>query len=143
MLIEPNNTDISIARQCELLGLHRSVYYYRYKGLNEYTEILMCLIDERYTKRPHEGSRKIMRNLNKQGYDVTRNQVRYLMDKMGLQTIHPKPNTSAKSREEHQVYPYHALTMIFLSAILLDNQMQTIHDTQIIFENKSACNYDY
>lgn len=106
MLIEPNNTDISIARQCQLLGLYRSVYYYQYKGLNEYTETLMRLIDERYTKHPHEGSRKIMKNLNKQGYDITRNQVRYLMDKMGLQTIHPKPNTSAKSREEHQIYPY-------------------------------------
>ena len=84
MLIERNNTNISIARQCQLLGLHRSVYYYQYRGLNEYTETLMRLIDKRYTKRPHKGSRKIMRNLNKQEYDVTRNQVRYLMDKMGL-----------------------------------------------------------
>ena len=106
MLIEPKNQDISIARQCKLLGIHRSVYYYTYKGINEYTEILMRLIDERYTKYPHEGSRKIKHNLNKLGYDVTRNQVRYLMDKLGLQTIYPKPNTSAKSREEHQIYPY-------------------------------------
>ncbi|BCD90959.1 integrase [Francisella halioticida] len=106
MLIEPNNSNISIARQCQLLGLHRSVYYYQYKGINEYTEMLMRLIDERYTKYPHEGSRKIMQNLNKQGYNVTRNQVRYLMDKLGLQTIYPKPNTSAKSRDEHKVYPY-------------------------------------
>lgn len=68
--------------------------------------MLMRLIDERYTKYPHEGSRKIMQNLNKQGYDVTRNQVRYLMDKMGLQTIYPKPNTSARSRDEHKIYPY-------------------------------------
>ncbi|MED7789649.1 hypothetical protein [Francisella sp. 19X1-34] len=66
MLIEPNNADISIARQCQLLGLHRSVYYYQYKGLNEHTEMLMRLIDERYTKYPHEGSRKIMQNLNKE-----------------------------------------------------------------------------
>ena len=106
MLIEPNNLTISIARQCQLLGLHRSAYYYQYTGINEHTETLMRLIDERYTKRPHEGSRKIMMNLNKQSYDVTRNQVRYLMDKMGLQTIYPKPNTSAKSRDEHKIYPY-------------------------------------
>ena len=106
MLIEPNNSDISIARQCQLLGLYRLVYYYQHKVINEYTETLMRLIDERYTKRPHEGSRKIMKNLNKQGYDVTRNQVRYLMNKIGLQTIYPKPNISTKSREEHQIYPY-------------------------------------
>lgn len=55
MLIEPNNPDISIVRQCQLLGLNRSVYYYQYKGIDEHTEDLMRLIDERYTARPHEG----------------------------------------------------------------------------------------
>lgn len=58
MLIEPNNSDISIVRQCQLLGLNRSVYYYQYKAIDEHTENLMRLIDERYTARPHEGSRK-------------------------------------------------------------------------------------
>ena len=106
MLIEPNNPDISIVRQCQLLGLNRSVYYYQYKGIDEHTENLMRLIDERYTARPDEGSRKIMVYLNNLGYDVTRNQVKYLMDKMGLQAIYPKPNTSAKSRQEHKIYAY-------------------------------------
>lgn len=87
MLIEPNNSSISIARQCQLLGLNRSVYYYQYKGTSEYTENIMSLIDKRYTSRPHEGSRKIMVHLNNLGYDVTRNQVKYLMQKMGLQAI--------------------------------------------------------
>jgi len=106
MLIEANNPDISIVRQCQLLGLNRSVYYYQYKGVNEHTENLMRLIDELYTARPHESSRKIMVYLNNIGYDVTRNQVKYLMDKMGLQAIYPKPNTSARSRQEHKIYPY-------------------------------------
>ena len=94
MLIEANNLNLSIVRQCHLLGLNRSVYYYQYKGVDEHTENLMRLIDERYTARPHEGSRKMVVYLNNLGYDVTRNQVRYLMDKMGLQVIYPKPNTS-------------------------------------------------
>jgi len=106
MLIEPNNSSISIVRQCQLLGLNRSVYYYQYKCTSEYTENIMRLIDERYTARPHEGSRKIMVHLNNLGYDVTRNQVKYLMQNMGLQAIYPKPNTSAKSRHEHKIYPY-------------------------------------
>lgn len=106
MLIEPNNSDISIVRQCQLLGLNRSVYYYQYKEIDEHTENLMRLIDERYIARPHEGSRKIMLHLHNLGYEVTRNQVKYLMHKMGLQAIYPKPNTSAKSRHEHKVYPY-------------------------------------
>lgn len=106
MLIEPDYKAISIARQCKLIGLHRSVYYYEVKRTCETTEKLMRLIDERYTKYPHEGSRKIMIYLNNLEYDISRNQVRYLMDKMGLQTIYPKPNTSAKSREDHKISPY-------------------------------------
>ena len=66
----------------------------------------MRLIDERYTAYPCEGSRRIMKWLNRQGHDVTRDQVRYLMDKMVLQAIYPKPNTSAISRLEHSIYPY-------------------------------------
>jgi putative transposase len=84
MLIEPNNLSISIVRQCQLLGLNRSVYYYQYRVASEYTENIMRLIDERYTSRPHEGSRKIMVHLHNLGYGVTRNQVKHLMQKMGL-----------------------------------------------------------
>ena len=106
MLIDPTNQQISITRQCQLVGLHRSNYYYQYQGVTESVEILMRLIDERYTAYPCEGSRRIMKWLNRQGHDVTRDQVRYLMDKMGLQAIYPKPNTSARSRQEHSIYPY-------------------------------------
>ena len=106
MLIDPSNSNISIARQCQLIGLYRSTYYYQYKGTNEETETLMCLIDERYTAHPYEGSRRIMTWLARKGHDVTRNQIIYLMAKMGLQAIYPKPNTSAASRQEHKVYPY-------------------------------------
>ncbi|BCD89995.1 hypothetical protein fh0823_01340 [Francisella halioticida] len=58
-----------------------------------------------------------MQNLNKQGYNVTRNQVRYLMDKLGLQTIYPKPNTSAKSRDEHKVYSGEFFRTVFSQKI--------------------------
>ena len=106
LLVDPTNTKISVARQCELLGLNRSTYYYQYRGMSEGTELMMRLIDERYTAHPYEGSRRIMKWLERQGHNVTRDQVRYLMDKMGLQAIYPKPNTSAKSRQEHSVHPY-------------------------------------
>lgn len=106
MLIDPTHKKISIARQCELLDLSRSSYYYRYKPISDHAEYLMRLIDERYTLHPQEGSRRITKWLARQGHNVTRDQVRYLMTRMGLRAIYPKPNTSAKSRQEHKVYPY-------------------------------------
>ena len=106
MLVDPAHTEISVSRQCALLGLNRSSYYYQYRGISDRVETIMRLIDERYTECPCEGSRRIMKWLERQGYTVTREQVKYLMRKMGLQAIYPKPNTSAKSRQEHSVYPY-------------------------------------
>jgi len=46
-----------------------------------------------------------MKWLERQGHEVTRDQVRYLIDKMGLQAIYPKPNTSAPDKA-HAIYPY-------------------------------------
>jgi putative transposase len=40
MLIDPTNQQISITRQCQLVGLHRSNYYYQYQGVTESVEIL-------------------------------------------------------------------------------------------------------
>lgn len=104
MLVEPNPR-ISISRQCELLGLSRSQYYYT-SQISKYNEQLMMLIDRRYTLYPWEGYRRIAEWLNTQGYKVSHDKVRYLMRDMGIQAIYPKPNTSIKARDEHTVYPY-------------------------------------
>ncbi len=45
-LIEPGNEEISISRQCELLGLCRSGFYYKAIGESGYSLELMRLIDE-------------------------------------------------------------------------------------------------
>ena len=44
-MIEPGNEQISIGRQCDLIGLPRSSYYYE-SQYNEYNQLLMRLIDE-------------------------------------------------------------------------------------------------
>ena len=68
LLVDPANTEISVSRQCELLGLNRSSYYYQYRGISDRVETIMRLIDERYTECPCEGSRRIMKWLERQGY---------------------------------------------------------------------------
>ena len=54
-LIEPANREISIVRQCELLGLNRSSYYYEAARESSYNEYLMGKLDEQYTQTPFYG----------------------------------------------------------------------------------------
>ncbi len=74
-MIEPKNAEIPIYRQCELLGLARSSYYYEPAGESEYNLTLMNLIDEQYTKTPFYGSRRMTAWLRQQGYKVNRKRV--------------------------------------------------------------------
>ena len=54
--IEFGNKNISISRQCELLGLSRSALYYnRGRGVGEKDLELMRMLDEQYTKTPLRG----------------------------------------------------------------------------------------
>lgn len=105
--IEPGHRELSVARQCELIGLPRSSYYRgdRLGSESEENLQLMRLIDEEYTRHPFYGSRKIRDWLERQGHRVTRKRVRRLMRLMGLASIAPKPNTSLAAKA-HKVYPY-------------------------------------
>jgi len=85
---------LSIVRQCELLGLARSSYYYEPAPENEENLLLMRLLDEQYTRTPFYGMRKMVVFLAEQGYVVDRKRVRRLMQLMGLETIYPKPRLS-------------------------------------------------
>ena len=104
-MIEPGHSQISIERQCELVGLSRSSYYYRSKGENEYNLLLMRLIDEQYTRRPILGVRRMTDYLRRLGHVVNHKRVARLMRLMGLSAIYPKPKTSISSKQ-HQKYPY-------------------------------------
>ena len=105
--IQPDHPDISIQRQCELIGLPRSSYYRSPKGGQESAENLeiMRYIDETYTKHPFYGSRQMRNHLRRQGFRINRKRVQRLMGKMGIQSIAPKPNTS-KPHPQHKIYPY-------------------------------------
>jgi len=106
--IEPGHPAVTISRQCELLDLQRSSYYRDVRCPCQETEenlLLMRLIDEEYMRHPFYGTRKMCGYLRRQGYQVNRKRIQRLMRKMGIESIAPKPNTSAP-RKEHKVYPY-------------------------------------
>jgi len=103
--VEPGHPDISLRRQCELLGVNRSGLYYQPRGESAENLKLMRLIDEEYTRRPFYGSRRMMRWLHAQGYQVGRHRVRRLMELMRLEAMYPKPRLSQPG-EDHKIYPY-------------------------------------
>lgn len=95
----------SIRRQCALVGISRSSFYYESRGESELNLRLMRQIDEQYLRTPFYGARQMARYLRRQGYELGRKRVRRLMRKMGLRAIAPGPLTSRKS-PAHPVYPY-------------------------------------
>src|ERR1043165_787525 len=105
MLIDPEHAQLSVRRQCELLGLNRSSFYYQAALESEENLRLMRLLDEQYTRCPFYGSRKLTEWLQTQGEEVNRKRVRRLMGVMGLEAIYPKPRLS-QAHPKHRVYPY-------------------------------------
>ena len=106
-LIDPSDLDMSLRRQCELLGVIRSGYYASLRPRLESVENeeLMKLIDRQYLVTPFYGSRRMTIWLRRQGYEVNRKRVMRLMRKMRLVGLAPGPNTS-KPHPAHNVYPY-------------------------------------
>ena len=104
-LIEPHHPQISIARQCELLGLPRSTYYYHSQEESPQNLHLMRLLDEKYTDTPYYGIRRMTAWLRNEGYNVNHKRVARLLRKMGLEAIYPKPRTTVP-HPEHRIYPY-------------------------------------
>jgi len=103
--VEPAHSDLSVRRQCELLGVNRSSLYYQPLGESAENLKLMRLIDEEYTRRPFYGSRRMRLWLHQQGSGVGRHRVRRLMELMGLEAVYPKPKLSQPG-EGHKIYPY-------------------------------------
>jgi putative transposase len=104
-LIEPAHPHISIVRQCDLVGLPRSSFYYMAQGESAENLQLMRLLDEQYTRTPFYGIRRMTVWLRQQGYAVNTKRVARLLHTMGLETIYPKPRLS-QPQPERRVYPY-------------------------------------
>jgi putative transposase len=105
-LIDLGHPELSVRRQCELLGLCRSSLYYQPAEETEENLRLMRLIDQEYTAHPFYGSRKMTKWLREvPGEEVNRKRVQRLMRLMGLEAIYPRPRLSLGGRG-HRIYPY-------------------------------------
>ena len=104
-MIDQDHPQLSISRQCQLVSISRSSYYYTPQGESPENLALMRWLDEQFLKTPCYGARQMARLLRRQGRKVGRHRIRRLMRKMGLSAIYQAPKTS-KPHPEHRVYPY-------------------------------------
>lgn len=106
MWIEPDHERLSIRRQCELLGVSRSTYYFEPATESEENLELMRVIDRQYTDTPFFGRRQMTEFLRKQGLEVSEKRIRRLMGLMGLRGLAPGPRGTSEPHPDHVIYPY-------------------------------------
>jgi putative transposase len=104
-MIEPGHPALSVVRQCELLSISRSGFYYQPAGETAVNLALMRLIDAQFLETPWYGSRQMASHIRREGYKVGRKRIRRLMAKMGLVPIYQRPRTTVP-HPEHRIYPY-------------------------------------
>lgn len=98
--------NLSIARQCELIELNRSSYYYHPREiLVEDDYKIMRRIDEIFTDHPYYGTRRMSHVLKSEGLNVSRKMVRKYYQILAIEAVYPKLNLSRRN-QAHKVYPY-------------------------------------
>ena len=123
-------SELSVRRQCELLGVTRSSVYYEAappdEAAVEYREAVMARLDYWHTVLPCMGSRKLSAKLRSEGYEVGRKLVRTLMREMGICAVYPKPDLLKRNSKEG-IVPY----LLRDKAVFLPNQVWSIDITYI------------
>lgn len=105
-MIDPGHPSLSIQRQCELLGLSRSAYYYSPCSESALNLRLMRLIDEAHMKYPFYGYRRMCVHLSKiLSQPLNEKRIHRLMQKMRIRAVFPRPKTTIAAKG-HTIYPY-------------------------------------
>jgi len=96
---------LSVTRQAELLNISRSNVYYLPQATPETDLALMRHMDELHLNYPFAGARMLRDMLHLKGMVAGRKHVGTLIEKMGIEAIYRKRNTS-KPHPQHRIYPY-------------------------------------
>ena len=106
-LVDSKLEDLSMARQCELLKINRSMLYYQPKIMSLYNKKIMDRIDEIYTDNPDYGYRFMHKSLLEEGFVIGRDRTLKYMSIMGIEALYPKQKKSISTQHKaHKVYPY-------------------------------------
>lgn len=69
-MIESGHPDLPIGKQCKLLSIWRSSFYYQPKGETALNLMLMRRIDEQFLETPFFGVRQMTWHLRNEGHLV-------------------------------------------------------------------------
>ena len=106
-LVDSKLNKLSMARQCELLNINRSMLYYQPKVMSLYNKTIIDRIDEIYTENPDYGYRYMHKHLLEEGFYIGRDRTLKYMSIMGLEALYPKKKKTVSMQDgSHKIYPY-------------------------------------
>ena len=103
-MIQPEHA-LPIVRQCELVALAPSTFYYKPEPVSEVDLTIMFRLDQLHLDMPFAGARMLRDKLREEGFRIGRKHATTLMRRMGLEALYRKPNLS-KKHPKHKIYPY-------------------------------------
>ncbi len=103
-MIEPDHPALSIGKQCRLLSISRSSFYYSPLGETDTNLALMLKIDKQFLDTPFYGVRQMTWHLRNEGHPVNEKRIRRLMRLMGLMPIYQAPNGVGHDGREAELF---------------------------------------
>ena len=96
---------VSVIKQCDLLDINRSTFYYKPHPVNEKDLKAMEEIDKLHLEDPTRGTRRMTDELQKQDIKIGRQHVRKLMQTMRIKTVYCRPRTTVITPGDYK-FPY-------------------------------------
>jgi putative transposase len=105
-MIDKENKDLSVVKQCEILEINRSTVYYTPKTVKfKYDEKLIEAIESIYDEICFYGHSKVHQEVLEQGFEVGLKTVRNIRKNLGIKAIIVKPKTTIQ-KKDHDKFPY-------------------------------------
>ena len=104
-MVDKQDKRLSIRRQCKILEISRSGWYYNPVGESGLNLELMRLMDEIFLAEPTFGVLRMQDTLADKGHRVNVKRIRRLLRKMGVDPIYPKRNLSKLGKTKY-IRPY-------------------------------------
>lgn len=104
-MVDLEDSNLSIRKQCDLLGIARSNLYYRHHASVIDDSILANEIHELWMDMPYYGYRKITAALRRRGHKTNHKKVLGMMQDMRIKALYPKHKTTINN-PDHKKYPY-------------------------------------